>query len=402
MASVAPTVLKPRGSAAEVLAAAFALGLRSFGGPVAHLGYFEATYVRARGWLTSEEFASTVALCQSLPGPTSSQVGFLIGWQRAGWMGAMAAWIGFTLPSAVLMFGLGLIGPGRPAPRFDGFVHGLELAAATVVTMAVVQMARQLCSTPARRAIAIGAAMWLVFAGGTGTQVLVLVLAALAGLVVCRADRSVAPPPRADVSRGTAARALLVFAVLFVTLPFVAATHPSSLAAFANVFYRAGSLVFGGGHVVLPLLREPLHAHGWLDDRVILTGYGAAQALPGPLFSFAAYAGAASVPLRAAWLWALVGLVSIFLPGLLLATGAVSLWTAMARRPAAAAAIAGVNAAVVGLLAAALYDPIGRAAIVSLWDVARLAVALAILWRWPRRPLATVAFCIAAEALSPF
>src|SRR5262249_54523382 len=149
----------------------------------------------------------------------------------------------------------------------------------------------------------------------------------LAGLVVCRTERGIAPAPPADVSRGTAGRALLVFVALFVALPFVAAAHPSSLAAFANVFYRAGALVFGGGHVVLPLLREPLHAHGWLDDRVILAGYGAAQALPGPLFSFAAYAGAASVPVHSAWLWSAVGLVSIFLPGLLLATGAVSLWT---------------------------------------------------------------------------
>ena len=383
-----------RGSAAEVAGAFFKLGLTSFGGPVAHLGYFRREFVERRKWIEEEDFARLMALCQFLPGPASSKLGFSLGLLRAGWPGAFAAFCGFTLPSAALLFAFaGLVpymthGVGRAA------VHGLQLVAVAVVAQAVLGMARHLCPDPARAAIAVLAAMAVLASGHAWMQVVVVVAGAIAGLACCKGvqppARSLARPPHGMVLGGIL---LAIFALLLIALPLVARSY-GGMAAVADAFYRAGALVFGGGHVVLPLLREAVVVPGWISSDDFLAGYGAAQAIPGPMFSFAAYLGASLFGGQGGLPGAAVALVAIFLPGLLLVSGTLPYWSALSRHPSAARAVAGVNAAVVGLLAAAFYDPVWLTSIQGPWDIAIAAVAFVLLTAWRAPPLVAVLWCV--------
>lgn len=372
------------------------LGLTSFGGPIAHLGYFERTCVRERQWLTSAEYVGLVALCQSLPGPTSSQVGFLIGLRRAGWTGALAAWCGFTLPSALLMYGFAVLMPANPNPIVAAVVHGLMLTAVAVVAQAVWSMARTLCPDWQRASLACVAAAVLVLFSSPALQLAVMLGGAVGGLLLCP-DATLPPANVGSPRPRIAGAALLSYVLLSVALPSLALLAPRGPVALASLFYRAGALVFGGGHVVLPLLQQELVPNGWVSDARFLGGYGLAQALPGPLFSIAAYLGAASAPPHLSLPWALIGLVAIFAPGLSLAIGGASLWSFLTRVRGAAAALAGVNAAVVGVLAAALYDPVWRGGVRAPLDAVVAVLGFALLQRWRTSALAVAAVCVVAS-----
>jgi len=389
-----------RGSATEVFRVALGLGLTSFGGPIAHLGYFERAYVRNRQWLTADEYAGFMALSQLMPGPTSSQVGLLVGLRRAGWLGAWAAWIGFTASSALLMFVFALFAPSMQGPIVNAVMHGLKLVAVAVVAQAVWSMAQRLCPDRQRTAIALLDAALLLAIGGVMMQLAALVLGAAGGGMLCRRVTLSSSVPRVPITMRMAAIALVIFVTLLIGLPLAGRVAPHSLLDLAGIFYRAGALVFGGGHVVLPLLRAALVPHGWLTDNAFLTGYGAAQAVPGPLFTFAAYIGAAVAPAGRAPLWSFVALVFVFLPGILIAIAGLPLWAWLGHHPAARGALAGINAAVVGVLGAALYNPIWVSAIDSGRDVAIALAGFLLLERWRAPPLIVVFFCAAAAVLS--
>jgi chromate transporter len=396
----------------EVFWTALKLGLTSFGGPIAHLGYFERTYVRRLEWLTSAQYAQLVALCQSLPGPTSSQVGFLIGLHRAGWRGGISAWVGFTLPSALLMYGFAILAVALAAPLYQSWVqpilHGLVLTAVAIVAQAVWSMARSLCPDWPRRTIAALSCLTLLLFASPSTQVVIMLLGAVAGWstsILPKVGTSQPEPsatPReassatgaAGVTRGvrprTAAATLSSYGLLLAAFSGLALFAPHGPIALAAIFYRAGALVFGGGHVVLPLLRQELVPDGWISDGSFLSGYALAQGLPGPLFTVAAYLAAASAPEHQSAAWSLLAVVAIFLPGLLLATGGVSLWGLLAKSPSAAAALAGVNASVVGILGAALYDPVWLSGVRDVADALTALVAFALLQRW-RLPVPAIA-----------
>jgi chromate transporter len=382
------------GTAREVLLASLQLGSTSFGGPIAHLGYFERAYVRQRRWLSGEEYASLVALCQILPGPASSQVGFLIGLRRAGWAGAVAAWLGFTLPSALLMYACAVAAAGLQGALAQAALHGLKLVAVAVVAQAVWGMAHKLCADRATTAIALAAAALLLVAPGSWMQLAALAAGALAGVLLCRSTPVEAAPLSLPIPRAVAWAALASYALLLVGLPLTAALFPGSPAALAGIFYRAGALVFGGGHVVLPLLRDAMVPAGWISDDSFLTGYGLAQAVPGPLFTLAAYLGAASPLIESAPVGAVVALLFIFLPGLLIAVAGASLWTCLARYANLRAALAGINAAVVGVLGAALYNPVWVSAVHAGADAAIAIGGLALLERWKAPPVAVVFACV--------
>ena len=391
-----PAPRQPQGHPAEVLRVALRLGLTSFGGPIAHLGYFERVYVRERGWLSAEQYAALVALCQVLPGPTSSQVGFLIGLQRAGWRGALLAWVGFTLPSALLLYACARLATHVQGPLADATVHGLKLVAVAVVAQAVWSMARRLCTDTSTALIALCAAVLLLASSNSGAQLAVLAAGFTAGLVWCRPESVPLLAAQSIVQQRAAWLALAAFTVLLLALPLLAWRYPHSGIALAQVFYRAGALVFGGGHVVLPLLRAALVPTGWLSDDAFLGGYGLAQAVPGPLFTVSAYLGASAVPSAPA-AGALIALIAIFLPGLLLAVAGSSLWTALAQRTRLRAGITGINAAVVGILAAALYNPVWTSAVRAPADIAVAAGALLLLATQRVPPLAVVLLCVAAS-----
>jgi chromate transporter len=379
-----------------VLRASLQLGLTSFGGPIAHLGYFERAYVRQRRWLSAESYAELVALCQILPGPTSSQVGFLVGLRRAGWAGGLAAWLGLTFPSALILYACARLAARLQGPFASALLHGLKLVAVAVVAQAVWSMARRLCTDAATWLIALAAAAALVMIGGAAVQLAVLGAAAAVGVLFCRPAQALAP--QAPGQPAAAALALGAFALLLLALPLLAWRFPHSGVALAAVFYRSGALVFGGGHVVLPLLRAALVPTGWLSDDAFLAGYGLAQAVPGPLFTVSAYLGARS-SIGAPAAGAAIAVVCIFLPGLLLAAGGVSLWSRLTRRRSVRAALSGVNAAVVGVLAAALYDPIWTTSVRDAVDVAIAGAALLLLWRVGAPPLFAVLLCAAASVL---
>jgi chromate transporter len=391
----------PRGGAAEVFAVALGLGLTSFGGPIAHLGYFERAYVERRRWLSADDYAGLVALCQMAPGPASSQVGFLVGLRRAGWSGAFAAWLGFTLPSAALMFAFARLAPRLTGPLTQAALHGLKLVAVAVVAQAVWSMGRRLCPDLRRAALGLLAAAMLLLIGGPLMQLLALVAGAVGGVLLCRDAPGISAPPKLPIGRRTGLAAGGVFLALLVGLPLAAqAIAPRSMLAMTAIFYKAGALVFGGGHVVLPLLRDALVPTGWVSDGAFLSGYGAAQAVPGPLFTFAAYLGAVVAPpgsgVGASLLWSIGALAFLFLPGLLVALAGVRLWTWIGGHPTARGALAGVNAAVVGVLGAALYDPIWTSAILGARDLAVAVVAFMLLERWRVPPILIVAFCVVA------
>ena len=390
--------------ALEVFTAALGLGLTSFGGPIAHLGYFERAYVQRRRWLSANEYAGLVALCQIVPGPASSQVSFLIGLRRAGWAGAFAAWLGFTLPSALLMFAFAWLAPRLTGPLTEAVLHGLKLVAVAVVAQAVWSMAARLCPDRTRTALALVAAALLLMFAGPFMQLLVLAVGAVGGMLVCRNAQTLSSPPRLPVGRRAGVAFCAVFLGLLIGLPVAAPAAPHSTLSMIAVFYKTGALVFGGGHVVLPLLHDALVPRGWISDTAFLSGYGAAQAMPGPLFSFAAYLGATMAPngsgLGVAALWSFAALVFIFLPGILVALAGLPLWTWVQHHPTARGALAGVNAAVVGVLGAALYTPIWTSAILVGRDLAIALAAVLLLERWRTPPIVIVGFCVAASATS--
>ena len=373
-----------QGSAGEVLRVFLKLGLTSFGGPIAHLGYFRVEFVERRRWLSERAYVDLVALSQFLPGPASSQTGFAIGLVRGGYVGGLAAWAGFTLPSALLLL-LFAYGAGSlaDAPSGAGLLHGLKLVAVAIVAQAVFGMARSLCPDKPRAAIALAALVLLVSVPGSLGQVGAIVVGGFAGLVFCRGDLCTATddlPMR--VSRGVGIACLCAFFGL-LALAFVRV--PEGLLALFNAFYRSGGLVFGGGHVVLPLLRDAVVTPGWVSDNAFLAGYGAAQAVPGPLFTFAAYLGAIAGTPPAGVVGAVVAIIAIFLPGILAIMGILPFWHQLRTRPNVQAAMRGINAAVVGLLASALYNPVWVSAVHEPADFAVAAVGfiLLIVWRAP-------------------
>ena len=382
----------------EVLAVATRLGLTSFGGPVAHLGYFRSEYVLRRRWVDEQTYADLVALCQFLPGPASSQLGIAIGILRAGLLGGFAAWVGFTLPSAValVLFGLGIRGLDLSDA---GWLHGLKVAAVAVVAQAVWGMGRALCPDRERVTIAILAALVVSAWPTAGGQVLVIALAGGIGLRLFPGSGAAsAPLVKVGLGRRLAVAALLVFFALLVALPALRYLTPAQPIAVFDSFYRAGALVFGGGHVVLPLLQAEVVPPGWVSNEQFLAGYGAAQAVPGPLFTFAAYLGAVMEPRPNGWAGAALALSAIFLPAFLLVVGALPFWDALRARPVFQAALRGINAAVVGLLLAALYHPVWTSAIHAPSDFALALATFGLLVWWRLPPWLVVAFAAAGGA----
>jgi chromate transporter len=369
--------------------------MTSFGGPVAHLGYFRAEFVERRRWLSERAYVDLVALSQFLPGPASSQTGFGIGLVRGGYLGGLAAWLGFTLPSAFLLllfaYGAGSIGDG---PLGAGLLHGLQLVAVAIVAQAVFGMARNLCPDKFRAAIALAALGLLVFVPGSLGQLAAIALGGLAGLVSSRGDLDGAPDDISmPVSRGAGVACLALF---FVLLALTFAPVRQGLLALFNAFYRSGGLVFGGGHVVLPLLRSAVVTPGWVSDNSFLAGYGAAQAVPGPLFTFSAYLGAVAGTPPAGVPGAVVAIIAIFLPGILVLVGVLPFWHALRAQPNAQAAMRGINAAVVGLLASALYNPVWVSAVREPADFAIAAAGFVLLTVWRAPPLLVVLLAAAA------
>jgi chromate transporter len=388
------------GSVLEVLLTFLKLGLTSFGGPVAHIGYFREEIVVRRGWVDDAAYTDLVALCQFLPGPASSQVGFALGLTRAGYLGGLAAWAGFTLPSAVLMvafaFGAGAIS----GPIGAGLLHGLKLVAVAIVAQAVWGMARTLCPDRQRTAIGAISAVLILSSGSSLIQLITIGLGGAFGLWLCR-TQSAAPIGTlgAPVSRGVGIVSLTLFFGLLVGLPLLVRLGSGQGLALFDAFYCAGALVFGGGHVVLPLLRDAVVAPGWVNDNSFLAGYGAAQAIPGPLFTFAAYLGAVVAPQPNGVVGATLALVGIFLPGILILIGTLPFWDTFRSRIGAQAAMRGINAAVVGLLGAALYSPVWTSSIHNSSDVSVAIVGFVLLTAWRAPPIVVVVIGAIAGAL---
>jgi chromate transporter len=384
------------GSIREVFLVFLRLGLTSFGGPIAHLGYFRQELVIRRQWLAEASYGDLVALCQFLPGPASSQVGFSLGVLRGGGLlGGLAAWLGFTMPSALLLLGFAYWASAFSGPVALGVLHGLKLVAVAVVAQAVWGMARTLTPDRTRAGLALAAVFIVLISGGAVGQVAAIALGAVAGLRLCRGETTAETGSlRFPISRQAGFVALGLFAVLLILPPLVAG---NKLALF-SAFYRAGALVFGGGHVVLPLLQAAVVVPGWVSGGAFMAGYGAAQAVPGPLFTFAAYLGAIAGHSPAG---AAVALVAIFLPGILLVYGTLPFWDTLRTRPAAQAAMRGANAAVVGILAAALYNPVWVSAVFSPADFALALAGFLLLVVWKSPPWVVVLLLAVARAVTP-
>jgi chromate transporter len=362
------------------------LGLTSFGGPIAHLGYFRAEFVERRKWLDEAAYVDIVALCQFLPGPASSQVGITLGILRAGLPGAFAAWLGFSMPSALalILFGYGIGAFGDISHA--AWLHGLKIVAVAVVAQAVWGMARTLCPDRNRATIAVGAALLALAVPAAVGQIAAIALGGLIGWRLLPAAASPAAPPiSVHIGRPLAVAALALFVLLLFGLPLLGAVTANHAVALFSSFYRSGSLVFGGGHVVLPLLQAAVVPPGWVGNDTFLAGYGAAQAVPGPLFTFAAYLGTVMTPAPRGWIGGLLCLVAIYLPSFLLLVGVLPFWDALRRRAAVQATLKGVNAAVVGLLLAALYTPVWTSAILAPADfgLGVAAFLLLVFWRVP-------------------
>jgi chromate transporter len=391
-----------KGSPGEVFAAFLKLGLTSFGGPIAHLGYFRNEFVERRKWLDETAYAELVALCQFLPGPASSQVGFSLGILRGnGLLGGLAAWLAFTTPSALIMFAFAMSAAAFTGPVAEGFLHGLKLVAVAVVAQAIWGMSRTLTPDRTRAGIALAAIAIVVFFAGSFAQIAAIALGAFAGLWLCRAGEvaSASRPLNFPVTRRDGVIALILFALLLSIPPALAHATGSQALALFNAFYRSGALVFGGGHVVLPLLQAQVVTPGWVSNDAFLAGYGLAQAVPGPLFTFAAYLGAVG-PAPNGLAGAVIALLALFLPGLLLVYGMLPFWDAMRTRPAAQAAMRGTNAAVVGILGAALYSPVWTSAVLSPRDFALALGGFLVLTVWKMAPWIVVVVLAAAGALS--
>ena len=401
-ADSAPTESGPRGSAIEVLRVFTWLGITCFGGPVAHLGYFRTEFVTRRGWISEKSYADLVGLCQFLPGPASSKLGFSLGLMRAGYLGGLAAWVGFTLPSAIalVLFAYGadallgtIIG--------QGVLHGLKLVAVAIVAQAVWGMAQNLCPDRQRASIATTAAVLVLLAPSSVGQIGAILLGALLGLRYCPDERESVPEPlRFGVTKGVGKLAWCAFALLLVLSLWPAGDTPLGM---FNAFYRSGALVFGGGHVVLPLLSESVAAPGWIDQASFLAGYGAAQAVPGPLFTFAAYLGAAMSRPVGGTAGAALALVAIFLPGMLLQLGILPFWSALRGQRTIQSAMRGINAAVVGVLVAALYSPVWTSAVHRPADFAVALAGFVLLIIWKSKSIVVVSLCaLAGVAMAAF
>ncbi len=399
MTAIAAPAPAGKGTPLEVFIAFLRLGLTSFGGPIAHLGYFRQEFVARRHWLDEAAYADLVALCQFLPGPASSEVGIGIGLTRAGLAGAVAAWTGFTLPSAIALV-LFALGVERFGSLDAAWLHGLKIAAVAVVAQAVWGMAATMATGKTRATLAVAAAAVVLAVPTAVGQLGAIALGAVAGVVLLRTERAPSPSTLGpSIRHGFAIACLAVFFALLAGLPLLAAAFPGQALAMFNAFYRAGSLVFGGGHVVLPLLQAAVVPSGWVTNDAFLAGYGAAQAVPGPLFTFAAYLGAVMGPPPNGWAGAAICLVAIFLPSFLLVIGVLPFWQALRGKPFAQAALAGVNAAVVGLLLAALYNPVWLAAIMGPLDFAVALAAFLLLAVWKTPPWAVVVLCAVAGGL---
>ena len=371
------------------------LGLTSFGGPTAHIGYFRKELVVSRNWVSESQFTQLLALCQFLPGPASSQLGFALGLLRAGWPGALAAFAAFTLPSALLLYASALLLPGLEPALAATVTGGLKLVACVIVADALLGMSRSLCPGPAEQLMAGLSAAILLVSGSAWVQLSLVAVGAIAGLTFLsngsRENAQVTAPFGKVVGFGLlAAFSLLLVCPMLIPDSFV-------LGILAETCFHAGALVFGGGHVVLPLLEERLVSPGWVSRDDFLAGYGAAQAVPGPLFTFAAYLGAVFPTGQPAWVGAFLALVCIFLPGLLLLAGVLPFWQSLARNQSAGKALAGVNAVVVGLLAATLYDPVFLDSISSASDLAIVIVGFTALTSLRLSPLYLVGWCLLAK-----
>lgn len=362
------------------------LGLTSFGGPVAHLGYFRDEFVTRRKWLTENSYADLVALCQFLPGPASSQVGIAIGLSRSGYSGALAAWAGFTLPSAIalILFAMGISSYGDIIP--SGVLHGLKVAAVAVVAQAVWGMGRNLCTDVARISIMALATCFVLLVPSALGQVSVIAIAAIIGLILFKPEKTMAQDSLPiTVRRRVGLFWLSLFFTLLIGLPLLATLYPTHTLSMIDTFFRAGSLVFGGGHVVLPLLQAEVVPAGWVSNDTFLAGYGATQAVPGPLFTFSAFLGSSMNQAPNGWLGGMVCLLAIFAPSFLLVMGALPFWESLRQNLRTRAALSGVNAAVVGLLLAALYQPVWTSAIFEAKDfgLALIALVALIFWKLP-------------------
>lgn len=395
-----PTTTSPQERASHPLEVGrifLRLGLTSFGGPVAHVGYFHREFVQRRRWLDEEHFGQLLALCQFLPGPASSQLGFSIGLLRAGWTGAIAAFLAFTLPSALLMFVFAQWSGHLTGPWGQSVIHGLKLVAVAVVAQGVLAMARKLCPDWQRALLALAAVIATVASTVAWTQLVVVACGALLGLWACRhleGRRGETFSLRYGPKTGAA---FLVMYGALLTTAIVAAPALPRLGQVASAFYRTGALVFGGGHVVLPLLKQAVVDPGWVTPDAFLSGYGAAQAMPGPMFTLSAFLGKQIYGGQGGWLGAAVSVLAIFLPGLLLISGVMPYWRSLASKAWVASMLAGVNAVVVGLLASAFYNPVWMSAVRSGQDIAIAAVAfVGLTWaRWPA--LVIVAWCVGAS-----
>jgi len=396
-----PEVPSHRSSIFEVFLVFLRLGLTSFGGPVAHLGYFREEFVARRKWLDERTYADLVALCQFLPGPASSQVGIATGLYRAGYLGALAAWTAFTLPSAIalVLFAYGVTAIGDAAGI--GWLQGLKIAAVAVVAQAVLGMARSLTPERERATLAVAAAIIALAAPNVWGQIGAIIFGGLVGLTLLRGrapvgDHIYIPLP---VGRAAGIAALVIFFALLIGLPIIAKGMSSNAVLLFDSFYRSGSLVFGGGHVVLPLLQAEVVPPGWVTTDEYLAGYGAAQAVPGPLFTFAAYLGA----VIGGWGTAAFCLMAIFLPSFLLVIGTLPFWEELRRTSWAQSALRGINAAVVGLLLAALYDPVWTSGINSAADFSIGVAAFLALYMWNAPPwLVVILSAVAAGGVALF
>lgn len=385
------TKLRSLGSVLDVLKVSTRLGLTSFGGPIAHLGYFHEEYVNRRKWIDDQNYADLVALCQFLPGPASSQVGIAIGIERAGLLGGFAAWLGFTLPSATALILFAYFLKGIDI-QHAGWLHGLMIVAVAVVAQAVWSMARTLAPDKLRGTLAILAAIVMLLWPTAFTQVAVIAAAGVIGWAIFPTKGNDFRPMRVPISRITGLVCLVLFFGLLIGLPLLRILIHSQTLALFDRFYRAGALVFGGGHVVLPLLQQAVVPTGWVTNPQFLAGYGAAQAVPGPLFTFAAYLGAVMQPIPNGVLGAAIALIAIFLPAFLLVIGTLPFWNVIRQRPAFQSALAGINASVVGILLAALYHPVWTSAVKNSADFCLVISACCLLMLWKLPPWVVVLF----------
>jgi chromate transporter len=381
-----------RSSLWELFKVSLKLGLTSFGGPIAHIGYFREEYVNRKKWLDEKSYADLVALCQFLPGPASSQVGIGIGLMRGGLLGAITAWFGFTMPSALALAIFAYLYQGYGTSG-SGWIHGLQLAAVVIVAQAVWGMGKSLTPDRTRISIAVITAIVSLLWSSPWSQVLLIVAGGLAGLAYYKeAPKETASELPNTISKKPAAIALILFIGLLILLPLLRILYPTYWVSLVDSFYRSGALVFGGGHVVLPLLEQEVVSPGWMTEQQFLAGYGAAQAVPGPLFTFAAYLGMA----MKGWVGAATALMAIFLPAFLLVIGVLPFWHSLRQRASAKRALFGINAVVVGMLLAALYKPVWTSAVHTPVDFGIVLAAFVLLMFWKLPPWLIVAFAALA------